>query len=292
MAHLEDELGDIVRKARYGLGLSLDEVARRAGMGPDQLDAVEGYRRSVSRAESDALAKILGLSPTALWQIATGKYVPAPPRVPGEIVVDTFTFPPIDSHGYIVHWPRTGESILVDPGGNPRMILERCASKGLRLSAILITHGHADHVDGVREVQAATDAPVYAHPDEWRGDGLVSLAGHFDGSPRTIRIGEVTVEVIPSPGHTPSGLSFYMEGVGGGVAAVGDTLFAGSLGRAHQGPAYYGKLLQSARRLLQLPEETLLLPGHGPLTTVREERAHNPFVAIPGDDADAAGERR
>lgn len=270
MARLEDEFGDVVRKAREGLGLSLEEAARRAGMNPGRLAAFEAYQEAPSREESDALARLLGLGREALWRMAKDEYRPEVDLDGLDCDIVSFTFEPMGSHGYLIHLKETGATLLVDPGGSPGPVLAALRERGWTLAAVLVTHGHSDHVAGLAGVLEALEVPVYAHPSECRAAGLVPVTG-----PAELAVGGARVRVLYTPGHTPHGLTF----VAGGVAAVGDTLFAGSLGRAHRGPEYYDQLLASARLILSLPDETVLLPGHGPPTTVGQEKRGNPFVA-------------
>lgn len=269
-APLEDEFGDIVRKAREGKGLSPEEAARASGISPGRLRALESYEGPPTRAESDALSRVLELEPEALWRIATGEYRPSVQGEQPDLEIHTFTFQPVGSHGYLLHYRPSGDTLLVDPGGDPEAILAALDARGWRMTAVLITHGHSDHVAGLEGVLHSVDVPVYAHPGECPHPKLVPVTESGD-----LVIGMTPVQVIHAPGHTANGLAFYV----GGACAVGDTLFAGSLGRALRGPAYYGQLLTSARRILELPPETWLLPGHGPATTVDQERRANPFLA-------------
>jgi len=285
VADLEDAFGDVVRKAREGLGLDVADVARLAGVNPERLAALESYQALPNKEESDALARVLKLAREPLWQIARGAYVPVvdPSGPAGGAVgreamspdgtgceVVSFTFQPMGSHGYLIHVRDSGDTFLVDPGGPPDEMLETAAERDWRLTAVLITHGHSDHVAGLERVLEAGPVPVYAHPAECKAQALVPVTG-----PAQLVIGRSHVRVLFTPGHTVGGLTFVIKG----VAAVGDTLFAGSLGRALRGPEYYDRLLASARLILSLPDETLLLPGHGPLTSVGLEKRHNPFVA-------------
>lgn len=271
MPTLEDEFGDIVKKARLGLGLTHEELATRSGLSTERIAAFERYEVEPERSEADELAKALHLHAQALWDVACEAYDPGTLEIPSGLVMERFVFPEMNSNAYAVHVEKCDETVLIDPGGDPAEILTTLDRRGWGLSAILLTHGHGDHVAGVEQVRQALGAvPVYAHPQEWAGDGLIAI-----GDSETFRVGALSVGVIASPGHTPFGVVFTFEA---GVAAVGDTLFAGSLGGPLRGAEYYPQLLNSASSILNLPKETLLLPGHGPLTTVASERVHNPFV--------------
>jgi len=270
MSFLEDEFGDIVRKARTGLGISLDQLAQSTGIERETLVAFEAYERTPSREESDTLAGRLGLGRDALWGVASGSYSPRRMRAPFGLELLSFIFPGMDSKGYAIRWVDSGVTLFVDPGGSASEIVEALESRGWTLDAILVTHGHSDHVAGLKGLRERFPVPVFAARGEWTGEGLVDVTGL-----ESVEVRGVRVRVIPCPGHTPQSVSF----AAGGVAAVGDTLFAGSLGGAYQGPRFYGELLKSARRILELPDETVLLPGHGPATTVAAEKIHNPFLA-------------
>ena len=270
MSFLEDEFGDIIRKARVGLGLSREQVAEDVGVSPQVIAAFEAYERSPSQAESDAIAARLRLNAKALWDVACGAYSPRRMTAPLGLEILSFTFPGMDSKGYALRWKDSGVTLFVDPGGDAGEIVQALDERNWTLDAILVTHGHSDHVAGLEGVRERFPVPVYASRHEWKGDGLVDVSDK--GS---VEIRGVVVQVIHCPGHTPHGVTF----AAGGVAAVGDTLFAGSLGGPYQGPAYYGKLLESAAKILSLPDDTVLLPGHGPATTVAAEKVHNAFMA-------------
>ncbi len=270
MSFLEDEFGDVIRKARVGLGISLEKLADDVDLTVQELEAFESYEGTPSQAQSDALAARLRLNAKALWDVACGAYSPRRMKAPEGLEILSFTFPGMDSKGYALRWLDSKTTLFVDPGGNPEEIVEALEEREWKLDAILLTHGHSDHVAGLEGVRRRFSVPVYAPREEWEGEGLVDVSGK-----EAVEIKGVDVQVIACPGHTPHGVTF----VAGGVAAVGDTMFAGSLGGPYQGPAFYGKLLESAEKILSLPDDTVLLPGHGPATTVAAEKIHNPFMA-------------
>lgn len=275
LAVLEDEFGDIIRKARVGLGKSTAQVAEAVGIEQHDLEAFESYEKKPSPDVSNDLAEELSLNARALWAIATDAYVPEPMKAFSEYHLQIFSFPGMDSRGYILHVRATGDTLLIDPGGNPHELLKALDQSNLTLTGILLTHGHHDHVDGLEGVlDGGAKAPVFAHSSEWKGgrDDIetIDLKGR-----KNITVGRTIVDLLACPGHTPFGLTFVV----GPFAFVGDTLFAGSLGGAYQGPLYYDRLLASAHQLMDLAPTTVLLPGHGPPTTVAQERRYNAFLA-------------
>lgn len=252
---LEDDFCDIVRKARYGLGITLEDAAARAGLAPARLQALEAGK-SPTGEEAKQLAGVLSLRSGPLAAIGAGGYEPPPVALRfGEWTVTPVFAEDVGAFCYAVA-TRDGR-FTVDAGGGVEQVR---AALGGTPQAVLLTHGHSDHVAAL----GAFGAPCYAHPQlaqEVGGEGL------FDGA-------EILgLRVLYCPGHSPDMLCFR----GPGFAFVGDTLFAGSLGRART-PQDYPALLESARRILALPKETALFCGHGPPTTVAAEREHNAFA--------------
>jgi len=184
-------------------------------------------------------------------------------------------------------------ALVVDPGSEGDRIARLLAQKGLEPAAILLTHGHFDHIGGVNDLQAAFPGlPVYVHPDD------TVMFGHpFNQNPpdyplavrpRDIRdardlpadaptLGFTgTMAVIPTPGHTPGGVCYHFPA--DKLLLSGDTLFAGSAGRTDFPGGSMNKLMASLKTLAELPDDTLVIPGHGPHTTIAAEKATNPFL--------------
>ncbi len=183
-----------------------------------------------------------------------------------------------------------GAAVVIDPGADAERILATLASHGLRTAAILLTHGHCDHVGAVHAILAAHPVPVHMHPD----DAAWSFSPHnqlppFYGPPgpppadlRPARDGDrieaagLAFEVVATPGHSPGGVCF--RAADGDLLFSGDTLFRGSVGRTDL-PGGDGRVLAaSLRRLRALPPETRVFPGHGPSTTIADEIRTNPFL--------------
>ncbi len=186
---------------------------------------------------------------------------------------------PLRVNCYLVAGSRSPEAVVIDPGDEADAILARAAEAGLQVRAILLTHAHWDHVGAVAEVAEATGAPVLLHAadlpllEEWSPRPVVP--GRLLDQGDEIRVGEVVLSVLHTPGHTPGGLCFRAAG----RVFTGDTLFAGSVGRWDFPGGSREELLRSLRdRLLPLPDELLVHPGHGPATTIGAERRDNPFL--------------
>ncbi len=205
--------------------------------------------------------------------------------------IKTFVGPGFAENAYLIWRDGMRQALAVDPG-DARAILQALSENQLELTAILLTHSHVDHIDGVAELVRSTSAPVYLHPEaRVFYDNAALQAAQFGMRVETpppptdeLTPGEVLMlagfelEVRYVPGHAPGHVLFYSAR--DGVAFVGDVVFQGSIGRTDLPAGDYQLLMQSIReQVMTLPDETKLYSGHGPVTTVGEERRFNPFVA-------------
>jgi len=201
---------------------------------------------------------------------------------------------PLGCNCTVVVCPATHEALIVDPGGDAGRILALLAKMGARAVGIVHTHGHFDHILGTREVAAATGAPVSIHGgDLGLYRGLVRQARAFDlvaeeppepaqilAGGETLRFGQLQARVLHTPGHTPGSVGLFIEPASGPpLLLAGDTLFAGGIGRTDFPGGSFRQILRSIRdTLFALPDETVVVAGHGPETTIGEERENNPYV--------------
>jgi len=274
---LEDDFCDIIKKARTGQDLSLDQVCAASGLDAAALREFEAGRRAPRREEAQALAAALTLDGPKLAAIACDRWEPAHPTVQAaqDVILVRGDIGGYEVKGYLFYDPATRDAIMVDTGYNPEAMLRAVENERLRLTAVCLTHGHADHAGGLDAILARHPVPVYIGKGDWDllGWRPALALRKFVTDGETLRVGGREVICVTTPGHTPGGVCYKTDA----SCFVGDTLFAGSIGRANP-PALYPTHLESVRtRLLTLPGHFLLFPGHGPSTTVREEKDHNPF---------------
>ena len=275
---LEDEFGDIIGKARFGLDLSADEVAEQVGISAADLEVLEDCLRSPTKAESDRLAALLDLDPERLLAVAQDAYVPDPvPLDHDGVRIRVIPFPPMRVYQYVVGDVESGQAVVVDPGAEPDRILGALAEEQWSAAAVLVTHADADHIDALPAIHAALNVPIWVHPNEQpRMPALEGADVRTYDHGQCFSAGPFEVEARRTPGHAPGHSSLVLRD----LVLVGDAMFAGSLGRTALGPAYYAEHLAAVRsQILTLPAATRLFPGHGPPTTVGQELAHNPFFA-------------
>ncbi len=202
---------------------------------------------------------------------------------------------------HVVGDPATREALVIDPGDDVEKILDVIARHKLKVKAILVTHAHIDHVGGLRKMHEATQAPVLMHPDDLELYRILDQQAMMIGMPKpaateidgalregdSVRWGPYEARVLHTPGHTRGSVSLYVSPDAARPAALtrpgelfaGDTLFAGSIGRTDLWGGSFEDIIRSIRsKLLSLPEDTVVYPGHGPVTTIGDERESNPFL--------------
>jgi len=205
------------------------------------------------------------------------------------LIIKEFVLGAIQTNCYVVSCPETREAVIVDPGDYSPSLQHYIEEEQLLVKYIINTHSHFDHVGGNKKVKQFTGARLLIHQAEAdvlpQTGTLASMFGlQVDDSPPAdafmaegdeIRIGRITLHVLETPGHSPGGVTLHTDD----VAFVGDTIFAGSIGRTDLPGGSHSTLIKSIKeRILPLGDDTVLYSGHGPETTVAREKLHNPFL--------------
>ncbi len=203
--------------------------------------------------------------------------------------ITTLTVSMFATNCYLVQDRKTGEGIVIDPGDEAERIIGHIHRRKFKPTAIVLTHGHGDHIGAVEDVKAEFAAPVLAgrHSEEVIKSSNTEFSEAFGvqiscpmpdrylQEKDIIPCGSQSLAVIETPGHSPGGICLYCDG----ILFCGDTLFENSVGRTDLPGGNHGQLLDSiTQKLLVLPDETICYPGHGPVTTIGRERRHNPFL--------------
>ncbi|MFL5576473.1 MAG: MBL fold metallo-hydrolase [Gemmatimonadaceae bacterium] len=203
--------------------------------------------------------------------------------------IESYTVGAFQENCYLVIDDATRRAVLVDPGAEGERLVAAVEASGATLEAIWLTHAHVDHVGGIAAVKRRWDVPIHLHPADEplyrNADRQAAVYGlPFETLPAAERalgdgdvlgVGGLSFRVMHAPGHSP-GLCVF---VGEGVALAGDLLFAGSVGRTDLPLSDPGRMRDSLARLDELAGETVVYPGHGPATTIDEERRSNPFLS-------------
>lgn len=208
------------------------------------------------------------------------------------MIHEIFTVGPLACNCSVVGDEQTREAIVIDPGDEIENVLAILQQHGLTLKQIVITHAHIDHIGGAAKLKRLTGAPVLLNANDQMLLKMLDVQASWigmrppeettiDASITTgdkVKAGDIVAEVLHTPGHTEGSICLYFAAEQKLIA--GDTLFAGSIGRTDLPGGSYKKIMESLHGpVLALPDETIVVPGHGPLTTIGEERDSNPFLA-------------
>lgn len=271
--NLEDHLGDIIRKGRMISNVSVGVAARAAGLSEIELSALEESGQFSRRPDFLALANAIGFPGEKLESIANG-WLPTEKNLGAwrHLRVFTSAGDGLTVNCFLVWDEATREAALFDTGFDAKVILDTLTTERLQLQHIFITHSHPDHIAALGEIRKAqSQAKVHSNSQNAPANQR-NLTGEI------VAFGNLRIAHRETPGHAADGVTYVVTGwpkAGSPVAIVGDAIFAASMGRGNDG---WELARQKVReQILSLPPETLLCPGHGPLTTVAEERENNPF---------------
>jgi hydroxyacylglutathione hydrolase len=265
---LEDNFNDIIGKAQRGLRISDRQLAEKSGASVEAIREVGDGK--FDPAIIDRIAPALQLNARAVVELAGGKFRPNEVELDGLAQFNT-PFHDMQVNAYLVWDPESKRAVAFDSGADCTAMLHHARENGLTIELILLTHAHPDHVADLSRLATATGAPIYLSSREQADCAQPIEEG------KKFRVGELEIESRLTWGHSPGGMTFVVHGLARPVAIVGDSLFAGSMGG---GDVSYEEAVKNNReKILTLPNDTILCPGHGPMTTVGEEKQHNPFFA-------------
>ena len=274
---LEDFFGDIVGKAMRGLGIEAGEAGVSAGLSVSDMGRITSYDLIPDDEVIRKLAAALLLDEDKLIKVARG-WVPDGGN--DAFKNDQFTVDRVilsagmEVNAYVPRCRKTGKGALIDAGGQADRIVELIERVSAKITHILLTHGHGDHVGAVGQLKSKTGARVFCSATD---ASMLSGSGDVDAyvtNSWTDQVGSVTLSACELPGHTAGGIGYLAEG----AFFSGDALFAGSLGGA-RGEAYQGQIACVREKVLSLDPATKIFPGHGPITSVGQEIQNNPCFA-------------
>jgi hydroxyacylglutathione hydrolase len=269
MIPLEDNVGDIIGKAQRGLGISDSELAKKAGV---SLETIRKLREGdFDEAALLHVAPVLDLAGEQLCELAKKEW--RPERIDERDGFAQFNtrYHDMAVNAYLVWDPATRVAAVFDTGADCSEMVRFAKRHKLNVQLILLTHAHADHVADLPRLREETGADVFVPAREpVSGAEPIEEGKHF-------RLGNLKIDTRLTWGHSQGGMTYVVTGLARPIAVVGDSLFAGSMGGGNV--SYHDALRNNLEKVLTLPDETVICPGHGPMTTVGEEKAHNPFFA-------------
>lgn len=273
MPPIEDLVEDVLGKAMLGLGMSVGDVAARAGLDAAAVESLLSGQFDVTTV--GPVAEVLNLNTRCLCQLAKG---PLPPEIelPEGITLHNTPFPipgyeEMTVNSYcLIPSEESGAAILIDAGDVFEGPLGRQSLSGALDWSLLLTHTHPDHVTHFRKLSKVASKAYAPFAEPYMGALPVREGDTFD-------FGSGRLCALETFGHSPGGTSYLLEGLNLPVVFVGDALFCYSIGKVREG--YTSALSVIREKILSLPEETIICPGHGPITTVGFEKSHNPFFA-------------
>lgn len=269
MVPLEDNVGDIIGKAQRGLGISDSELAEKARVGSQTIRKLRDG--DLDEAALLSIAPILGLNGQALCELAKGKWHPEKIGACDGLAQFNTDYHGMAVNAYLAWDPASRAAAAFDTGADCSEMVRFASHHKLNVKLILLTHAHADHVADLPRLREETAGEVFA-PARESVPGAESIE---EG--KRFRLGQLEIDTRLTWGHSPGGMTYVVTGLSRPIAIVGDSLFAGSMGGGNV--SYNDAVQNNLEKILTLPDETIICPGHGPMTTVGEEKLHNSFFA-------------
>ena len=268
---IEDNFSDVINKAQRGLKITDEQLASRAEVSAADLAAVKGGK--VIDPIIRRVARHLRLGPEALAALAHKAWYPEQPDFPRGFAMFNTTFEDMTVNSYLIWDKHSQHAAAFDTGASCEVMLDILHTERLLLRSIFITHTHDDHIADLTRLAAETKAEVWAselEPVNHPGAKTFKENAHF-------HIGELAVKTLFTWGHSPGMTTFYVTGLSWPLAICGDSIFASSMGGSPTN--FADQYRNNKEKLLTLPKDTVIAPGHGPLTTLAQEKQHNPFFA-------------
>ncbi len=273
---LEDNWYDIISKAARGLQIDTVTLAKSHW---NEQNAKELFEGICHPATLVAIATRLHLDGNALLAMTIDQYHPGPIIIPKNFQRFTTSYHGMKVNSYLFWSEENKNAIAFDTGASLDPLYQQLEKEQLKLNAIFLTHGHSDHVCQLQQLINKTGSLAWIDKRD-----IINEAQPLPKNYRYHLDSTITIESRSTPGHSPGGTTFVIHGISPMITIVGDALFAGSVGGIP--PSSYQRALQVIReKILSLPEETIIAPGHGPLTTVGEEKRHNPFFSAWLEDS-------
>jgi hydroxyacylglutathione hydrolase len=270
---LEDTFGDILKKAMRGTGVAGAQLSGATGIPAEKIDQWLQDEGAATGEEARAVAAILQLDGGKLADSAAARWYPPAIERPD---VRRHPQDPQPSNGYVFFLEEGRRAALVDPAGVPQNLLRVLCEGDYHLQYVLITHKHLDHCDATGDVaRAFPQAQIVMHSLDVQAIGPLAKSALLLRDGETLPFGDdASIRMLHTPGHTDGSSSFLFRG----ALFSGDTLFAASVGGAYGDKSTYRDILNSVRsKFFTLPDDTVVMPGHGPPSTIALEKQHNPF---------------
>lgn len=273
MIPLEDLYTDVIAKAQRGLNLSDEALAEKSVLAPRLLQRLKNGHPE--RAPLARVAEVLDLHADSLIALSEDRYRPEVSEPDDGFAMFTTPYGGGMTVNSFLFWRReTRTAIAFDTGSTCSKMLAAAKAVGTKIGMIFLTHTHPDHIADLRRLREYTSAPIFVSMEERLTEP--KTIGMAPGS--SSGAGPLQVRARSTPGHSPGGMTYVVEGLPERFAVVGDALFAGSMGGV--APELYAAALKANQtQIFSLPDDTILCPGHGPLTTVALEKKNNPFYA-------------
>lgn len=268
---LEDAFEDILEKAQFGLRIADSDLVQKTALSSQDIQNLKCNRGKDAHVRK--VAEALQLDPSKLLTAYHKRWKPHKVSIP-RLIQFTTPYRHFTVNAYLAWADATQKAVIFDTGTDCTALLETIEKQRLPIVAIFLTHGHPDHIAELKKLSKALQSPpIFAHPQEKIPGTEPIEEGH------EFLVGSLLIQVFDTSGHSRGGLSYFLTGLPEYAIITGDALFAGSMGRV--APSAYKQALEKNRKIIGLfKDQTIICPGHGPMSTIGQEKEHNPF--FPG----------